>query len=287
MSSQELKEIENKILTIREQQVMLDSDLAVLYQTETKFINRAVNRNPKRFPNSFVFQLTKSEWGNLKYHSGTSNTHGGRRTLPYVFTEQGIAMLSSVLQTDTAVQVSVEIMKAFVEMRKLLIQSAPLFHRLFQLETKQLENEKKFDQLFNALEKDQLKPQKGIFFDGQIFDAYTFVAGLIKSAKKEIILIDNYVDETILILLNKRSSEVEATIYTKEINRNFKLDIEKHNSQYPKIFIKEFNKSHDRFLIVDNSDLYHFGASLKDLGKKWFAFSQMNDFVEILLKEIK
>ncbi|WP_026952803.1 ORF6N domain-containing protein [Algoriphagus mannitolivorans] len=280
------QEIENQIHTIRGQQVMLDSDLAVLYGTETKFINRAVNRNPSRFPDSFMFQLSTNEWENLKYQSGTSSSHGGRRTLPFVFTEHGIAMLSAVLHTKTAIEVSIQIMQAFVEMRRFLGQNAALFQRIAQLEIKQIENDKKFDQLFNALEKNQLNHDKGIFFEGQIFDAYVFLSKLIKKAKKEIILIDNYVNESVLTLFSKRNPGVKATLLNKVISQGLLLDLEKYNSQYPKIEVKEFSKSHDRFLILDHTELYHFGASLKDLGKKWFAFSRMDDFTEVLLKEI-
>ncbi|MFC3415726.1 ORF6N domain-containing protein [Algoriphagus hitonicola] len=286
MTSLERKEIENRIHTVRGLQVMLDSDLAELYGTETKFINRAVKRNQQRFPPAFTFQLSIKEWENLRFQIGTSNSHGGRRTVPFVFTEQGIAMLSAVLQTETAIQVSIKIIQAFVEMRKFLVQNASLFQRLDQLEIRQLENDKKFDRLFKALEKGQLKAEKGIFFEGQVFDAYVFVSELIKKAKREIILIDNYVNESVLTLFSKRNHNVKATIFTKNSTQGFLLDLEKYNSQYPKIEVSNFSKSHDRFLILDKSELYHFGASLKDLGKKWFAFSRMDDFVEVLLNEV-
>ena len=284
------QEIENQIHTIRGQQVMLDSDLAVLYGTETKFINRAVNRNPERFPDSFAFDLNEEEWNSLRFQNGTLNVNLGRgkhrKYLPKVFTEQGIAMLSAVLKTKTAIQVSIQIMQAFVEMRRFLGQNAALFQRIAQLEIKQIENDKKFNQLFNALEKNQLNPDKGIFFEGQIFDAYVFLSNLIKKAKTEIILIDNYVNESVLTLFSKRNAGVKATLLTKVISQGLLLDLEKYNSQYPKIEVKEFSKSHDRFLILDHTELYHFGASLKDLGKKWFAFSRMDDFTEVLLKEL-
>ncbi len=278
--------IENRIHTIRGIQVMLDSDLAALYGTETKFLNRAVKRNPARFPDSFVFQLSKKEWENLKFQFGTSSAHGGRRTLPFVFTEQGIAMLSAVLQTDTAIQVSIQIMQAFVSMRKFFLENASIFQRLDQLELKQLKTDEKFDRVFKALEEGQIQQDKGIFFDGQIFDAYAFVSDLIKKAKNEIILIDNYIDESVLTLLSKRTKGINAIIYTKNSSKALQLDLEKYHAQYPAIQLKSFTQSHDRFLLIDQKELYHFGASLKDLGKKWFAFSRMDGFTTILIKEL-
>ncbi len=294
--------IENKIVTLRGLQVMLDSDLASLYGSETKFINRAVKRNPLRFPESFVFQLTQEEWDNLRFHfgalekddalrfqTGALKTGRGRhrKYLPYVFTEQGVAMLSSVLNTEIAILASIQIMQAFVNMRKFLLNNASVFQRLDQLEIKQLESDVKFDRIFKALEAGQPKPDKGIFFDGQVFDAWVFVANLIKSAKKEIILIDNYVDESVLMLLSKRNKAVNATIYTKAISKTLEQDVKKHNSQYPPIAILELKQSHDRFLIIDQKELYHIGASLKDLGKRWFAFSQMEKLAPLVLKQLK
>ena len=293
------KHVENKIYVIRNEHVMLDSDLAILYETETKFINRAVKRNLTRFPEGFIFQLSENEWmglnqentnlknENLKYQTGTSSFHGGRRTLPYVFTEQGVAMLSAVLKSEVAVNVSIQIMKAFVNMRRFLSQNASIFQRLDQLELKQLRTHEQLNQIFKALEAGKPQPDKGIFFEGQIFDAYSFVVDLIKKANTEIILIDNYVDESILTLLSKRNKNVAATIFTKAINNKLRLDIEKHNAQYPAITIKCFAQSHDRFLIIDGQILYHIGASLKDLGKKWFAFSRMDSLVTQVLSNLK
>lgn len=202
--------IENKILTIRGMHVMLDSDLAALFETETKYINRSIKRNQRRFPEEFVFQLNENEWNNLKFQFGTSSEYGGRRTLPYVFTEQGVVMLSGVLNTDVAIHTSLEIVQAFVAMRKFLTQNASIFQRLDYLELNQLKNEEKFAQIFKALDDGKPKANKGIFFNGQIFDAWVFVSDLVKSAEKEIILIDNYVDETVLLLLNKRKEGVKA-----------------------------------------------------------------------------
>jgi hypothetical protein len=274
--------IENKIYAIRGVQVMLDSDLAEFYNTETKFINRAVKRNASRFPKEFMFQLTEQEWQSLRFQSGTSSEgHGGRRYFPNVFTEQGIAMLSAVLHTEIAVNVSIQIMKAFVAMRKSLGQLHGLLQRMEGLEVKQLNTDQKIEQIFEILDR-QIAPRQGIFFEGQLFDAHVFVSNLIKTAKKSIVVVDNYVDETTLLLLTKRNDGVGCNVLTR-INNSLKNDIEKHNKQYPPIELIENKGSHDRFIIIDQTHLYHFGASLKDVGKKCFAFSQMDN----LLSEIQ
>ena len=271
------QEIENHIYTVRDQQVMLDSYLARIYQVETKNLNKAVKRNTERFPASFCFQLTKEEVENLRFQFGTSSlNYGGRRYLPYVFTEQGIAMLSAVLRSEIAIKVSIEIMNAFVEMRRMLISNASLFHRLDKIELKQLQSDQKFEEIFKALESHKLHSEKGIFYNGQVFDAYTFVSDIIRNAKTSIILLDNYVYDTVLTLLGKRSDNVTTTIYTKNISNQLRLDLQRYNSQYPPIEIEIFSDAHDRFFIIDNTELYHIGASLKDLGKKWFAFSRMD-----------
>ncbi|MDV3805218.1 DNA-binding protein [Elizabethkingia anophelis] len=271
------QEIRNLIYTIRGKQVMLDSDLASLYQVETKNLNRAVKRNIERFPLSFSFQLTEDETENLRCQIGTSSlNYGGRRYLPYVFTEQGIAMLSAVLRSDVAVRVSIEIMDAFVEMRRMLISNASLFHRLDKIEIRQLETDQKIEEIFKALESDKLQSEKGIFYNGQVFDAYKFVADIIRNAESSIILLDNYADDTVLTLLGKRKDNITAKIYTKTISNQLRLDVQRYNSQYPPIEIEIFPDAHDRFLIIDQTELYHIGASLKDLGKKWFAFSRMD-----------
>jgi hypothetical protein len=278
-------EIRNLIYSIRGKQVMLDSDLASLYQVETKNLNKAVKRNIGRFPASFCFQLTEQEVENLRFQIGTSSlSYGGRRYLPYVFTEQGVAMASAILRSDIAVKVSVEIMEAFVEMRRMLKNNASLFHRLDKVELKQLQADQKFEDIFKALESDKLPSEKGVFYNGQIFDAYTFVSDIIRNAKSSIILLDNYVDDTVLTLLGKRSDNVTATIYTKNISNQLRLDALRYNSQYPQIEIEIFPDAHDRFLIIDDTKLYHIGASLKDLGKKWFAFSRMDIEVARMLQ---
>lgn len=294
------QEIESRIFTIRGMQVMLDSDLAEMYEVETKVLNQAVKRNLERFPNDFRFQLEEFEYQVLRIkkenltHSLRSqivtlkNGRGKhRKYIPFVFTEQGIAMLSALLNSNTAVQVSIQIMQAFIRMRKFLMQNASVFQRLDLLEMKQFHSEEKIEQIFKALEAGQPKLEKGIFFDGQIFDSYEFISSLIKNAKSEIILIDNYVDESVLTLLTKRSNKVKASIFSKNISKAFQLDVEKHNAQYSEIQILQFSQSHDRFLLIDRRHLYHFGASLKDLGKKWFAFSKMDSFVEVVIKQLQ
>ncbi|MGJ1484218.1 ORF6N domain-containing protein [Sphingobacterium multivorum] len=284
------KEIESRIYAIRGQQVMLDSDLAGIYQVETKVFNQAVKRNAERFPENFRFQLIQDEFDaiNLRSQIVTSSlNYGGRRYLPYVFTEQGIAMLSAILRSEVAVKVSIEIMNAFVEMRRMLISNASLFHRLDKIELKQLETDQKFEELFKALESDKLHSEKGIFYNGQVFDAYAFVSDIVRSAKSSILLLDNYVDDTVLALLGKRQAPVTATIYTKSISNQLRLDLQRYNSQYPPVEIEIFADAHDRFLIIDDTALYHIGASLKDLGKKWFAFSRMDIAVGRMLHLLK
>ena len=270
-------EIRNLIYSIRGKQVMLDSSLASLYQVETKNLNKAVKRNVERFPASFCFQLNEEEAENLRFQFGTSSlSYGGRRYLPYVFTEQGVAMASAILRSHIAVKVSVEIMEAFVEMRRILISNASLFQRLDKIELKQLKADQKFEEIFKAMESDKLHNEKGIFYNGQVFDAYAFVSDIIRTAKNSIILLDNYVDDSVLTLLGKRSGDVTATIYTRNISNQLRLDLQRYNNQYPPIEIEIFPDAHDRFLIIDDTKLYHIGASLKDLGKKWFAFSRMD-----------
>ena len=282
--------VESLIQVIRGQQVMLDRDLAELYGVETKRLNEQVKRNIERFPEDFMFQLTPNEFDNLKSQFATSSW-GGVRKLPYAFTEQGVAMLSGVLKSPTAVEANIRIMRAFVSMRHFMVNNVAFFQRLETIEFNQLESNKvqakilahqevqdhRIDEIFRRLDEGMYKPKQGIFFDNQIYDAFSFVSELIKSAKQRIILIDNYVDESVLTLLDKRGENVSACIYTQQINRQLRLDIERHNSQYPPIEVTLFRRSHDRFLCIDDI-VYHVGASIKDLGKKWFAFSKMEDF---------
>jgi len=256
---------------------MLDADLAVLYKVETRVLNQAVRRNIDRFPNDFMFQLNNEEFENWKSQMVISNyIKMGMRKKPLAFTEQGVAMLSGVLRSETAIRISIQIMQAFVAMRKFISSNAQIFYRLDAVERKQIEHDKRFEEIFDTIQSKSLKPEKGIFFDGQIFDSYKFVSDLIRTASKSIVLIDSYIDDSVLTLLSKRNKNVSTTIFTKEISKQLSLDLAKYNSQYPLIEIKEFQQSHDRFLIIDNQEVYHFGASLKDLGKKWFAFSKFD-----------
>ncbi|MEI6576985.1 MAG: ORF6N domain-containing protein [Bacteroidota bacterium] len=281
------QEIQNRIFAFRGIQVMIDRDLAETYGVDTKVLNQAVKRNIARFPASFRFQLTENERTELVTNCDRFASLKHSVTLPFAFTEQGVAMISSVLKSETAIYVSIQIMEAFVEMRRLIIGNAILFNRIDTIERKQIETEHKFEQIFKALETRNPQPEFGIFFDGQIFDAYVFLSDLVKSANSSIILIDNFVDESILMNLTKRKSNVTATIYTHPISKPFKLDIQKHNAQYPYIEVKPITNIHDRFLIIDEETLYHIGASLKDLGKKWFAFSRMDSLVKEVLKKLK
>ena len=276
--------IESKIYLIRGAKVMLDRDLAGLYGVPVKRLNEQVKRNIERFPEDFMFQLDLKEFSDLKSQFATSSW-GGRRKIPYAFTEQGVAMLSAVLGSETAVKVSVQIMSAFVAMRRFMLSNAQVFQRLGALELKQLETDRKLDKVLTAIESREIKPRQGIFFDGQVFDAYQFVSDLFRTAAKSIIIIDNYIDDTVLTHLGKRNKNVKVTIFTKAVSRQLALDIKKFNEQYQPVEVKEFNNSHDRFLIIDDKTVYHFGASLKDLGKKWFAFSMFDkEAISILSK---
>ena len=275
--------IEQMIFTIRGVQVMFDRDLAMLYGVTTGRLNEQVKRNVGRFPEQFRFQLSEEERDEVIAKCDNLRSLKFNPSLPYVFTEQGIAQLSSVLHSPIAIEVSVKIMNAFVVMRHFLVSNAAVFQRLENLEQHQIATDQRIDHVFQLLEAGQ-QPQQGIFFDGQIFDAYTFVSDLIRSAKKCIVLLDNYIDDTVLTLLDKRKKIVEAEIYTQKITPQLSLDIEKHNAQYRPITVTIFDKTHDRFLCIDNT-VYHIGASLKDLGRKWFAFSRLEMSAEELLNK--
>lgn len=279
------EKIENLIHYIRGQQVMIDSDLALLYNVETKRLNESVKRNSKRFPESFCFRLTEDEYADLKSQIATSNTEntsskGGRRYLPYVFTEQGIAMLSAVLRSDEAIQVSVNIMNAFVKMRRFLAENALMFDKLNSLELKQLQYQKesneKFDQIFAYISEHEEVGQK-IFFEGQIYDAFSLLVSLVGKAEKSIVLIDNYVDVGTLNILAKKKDGVDVTIYTVRRTRLASQDIANFNSQYPTLTVNYTGVFHDRFLIIDEESAYHIGASIKDAGKKCFGISRIED----------
>ena len=268
--------IESRILTVRGVQVILDRDLADLYDITTKRLNEQVRRNLMRFPASFRFQLTQAETDEVIAKCNRFQPLRFSTTTPYAFTEQGVAMLSAVLHTQEAIDTSIRIINAFVAMRHFLLSNAQLFQRMDRIEYKLFEHDQKLEQVFVKLEEKTLEPQQGIFYDGQIYDSYAFINALIKSAINRIVLIDNYIDDTVLTMMDKKNPGVEATIYTLKISNQLQLDITKHDAQYPAIPVKVFSKSHDRFLIIDDK-VYHLGASLKDLGKKWFAFSLMEE----------
>ena len=309
--------IEDKIFTIRGVQVMLDRDLAELYGVETKVLNQAWKRNIERFPKEFCFQFTKEEVESLRSQSVTLNTENGilrsqivtlrsgewgkhSKYLPYAFTEQGVAMLASILKSEAAVKVSIQIMNAFVQMRHFLSANSSLFVRLDSFEKRQIETEEKlnrnivqihekldvheknFEKVFTALEAADL-PKQGVFCDGQIFDSYKFASDLIRKAKTSIVLVDNYVDDTVLSMLDKRKPKVSAAIYTQGISKQFALDLQKHNAQYAPIDVRVLKNFHDRFLFIDEKTVYHIGASLKDLGKKVFGFSKLElDAIQVM-----
>ncbi len=279
----ELSKIEERIFTIRGKQVMIDKDLALLYGVETKRLNEQVKRNIERFPEDFMFQLTMEEC--LRSQFATLNQAQGKhlKYLPYAFTENGIAMLSSVLRSETAIAVNIKIMRTFSQIRKSVYKDSNLSNRVELIEYNMsdmrrllIETTDKVDSIFESMKGTSILPIQGIFFDGQIFDAYTFVSDLIRKAIRRIVLIDNYIDDTVLTLLDKRFPDVTATLYTGKLSKTVQLDISKHNSQYAPIEIKTFDKAHDRFLIIDD-DVYLIGASIKDLGKKWFGFTRMEN----------
>ena len=285
------KEIQSMIYTFRGRQVMLDSDLARLYQVETKYLNRQRNRNAERFPEDFCFQLSKEEYEILKCQNVTSkkeNGSGGRRYLPYVFTEQGIAMLSSVLKSEVAAKASINIMRAFVEMRKFLISNNEMFARLDRVELKQLETDKKLEEVFDYIATTKEVKQK-IFFNGQIYDAFSLMVEIVEKAEKELILIDNYVDVNTLNILSKKKDGVNVLIVTSGNGNLTDKDVAKLNSQYPKLAVKISKDFHDRFIIIDRKEVYHVGASIKDAGKKSFGITKLEeqDLIDSLLGKVR
>ena len=334
-----VEQIESLIITVRGKQVILDRDLARLYGVETKRLNEQVRRNIERFPEDFMFQLSKEEFENwksqiatsiwdeddmssqiattydeiLRSQIATSNENPnwksqfatsnsikmGARKLPYAFTENGIAMLSSVLRSPMAIATNIHIMRAFNAMRHFIGSHAQVFQRLEVMERNQLAlnasqaellthqalTDKKIEEVFKRLDAGDAKPDHGIFFDGQIFDSYSFINDRIREAKKRIILIDNYIDDSVLKMLDKRKKGVTVKLYTNLAFGSLKLDLKKHNAQYAPIDAEQFNRSHDRFLCIDDT-VYLVGASLKDLGKKWFGFSKMDWTTDQLLSKI-
>ena len=336
-SIQPVEQIESLIITVRGKQVILDRDLARLYGVETFRLNEQVKRNIERFPEDFMFQLSKEEFENWKSQIATSiwnndnmssqnattyaanlksqnaissgstilksqnaiSSWGGIRKLPYAFTENGIAMLSSVLRSPMAIATNIHIMRAFNAMRHFIGSHAQVFQRLEVMERNQLAlnasqaellthqalTDKKIEEVFKRLDSGDAKPEHGIFFDGQIFDSYSFINDRIREAKKRIILIDNYIDDSVLKMLDKRKKGVTVKLYTNLAFGSLKLDLKKHNAQYAPIDAEQFNRSHDRFLCIDDT-VYLVGASLKDLGKKWFGFSKMDWTTDQLLSKI-
>ena len=265
--------IENRILTLRGKQVMIDRDLAELYGVNTKVLNQAVKRNLERLPEHFRFQLSNQEKDELVAICDRFNGLKYSSVNPFAFTEQGVAMLSAVLKSETAVHTSIRIIDAFVAMRNFLMNNASIFQRIERIEMKQLKTDEKIDAILDRL-KEPKEPEQGVFFNGQIFDAYAFVAKLIRKAERWIVVIDSYVDDSVLVQLSKRKPGVKVEIYDGKISRQLRQDVERHNAQYPGVILHAYNKAHDRFLIIDE-EVYHIGHSLKDLGKKLFAFSKM------------
>ena len=295
------EDIKNLIYTIRGKQVMLDSDVAMLYHYPTKRINETVNRNKQRFPENFCFQLNEREYEvlrcqNISLNSNTIKEHFDnsslrsqiatlnenmgrgkhRKYLPYVFTEQGIAMLSGLLKNNIAIQVSINIMNAFVEMRKFLMLNGQVFERLTSMEYKLLDHDKKFDIVFDQLQHEENIKQK-IFFQGQIYDAYSLIIDIIKKAHNKILIIDNYIDDSVLKMLTKKKDNVEVVIFTSNHSNIQNIDIKKFNKEYPTLKVAKTNKFHDRFIVLDNTEMYHLGASIKDLGKKCFGINKIED----------
>ncbi len=286
-----ISNIEKKIYHIRGVQVMMDSDLANLYGVQTKVLNQAVKRNMKRFPESFMFRLTdeerlslRSQFVTLKAKSSARGVH--KKYSPIVFTELGIAMLSSVLNSESAIQINIEIIQVFVQLRRSFRNEIFLCQKVDNLEKKLIQHELRFDEFIETMST-KMPETTGIFFNDQIFDAYVFSSELIKSAKKSVVLIDNHVDEVTLLQLSKRGDGVACIIYTERLSSTLQLDLDKHNAQFPTIQVVPLKNVHDRFLIIDDEQLYHMGASLKDRGKRWFAFSRIDGLLAEIQSRLK
>ena len=293
--------IESLIRVIRGQQVMLDSDLAMLYNVETKRLKEQVNRNWERFPDDFLFKLTREEYNSLRSQIATSNKkdnplrsqfvtsdgRGGNRYLPYAFTRNGIAMLSSVLRSDTAVEVNIRIMRAFTMIPQLVNHNTQVIERIFNIEQHQQETDKTIKVILDRIEdvSPKLLPDQ-VFPTGCVWDAWSYISDLVRSARQRIVLIDNYVDDRVLSMFTKREDGVSATIYTRH-NEQFITDLKKHNTQYPEIkFIQLPHRNHDRFLIIDDK-VYLLGASLKDMGTGLCAVTEMSIAPEVILGLVK
>lgn len=279
--------IENRIFSIRGFQVMIDRDLAELYKVEVKRLNEQVKRNIGRFPETFRFQLSDAEKKELVAKCDRFKSLKHSSLNPSAFTEQGVAMLSAVLKSNIAINVSIQIMNAFVAMRKQISENQGLLQRIEGIENKQLQSDQKFEKIFKALEANNELPKQGVFFNGQVFDAHILISKIIQKANTSIWIIDNYLDESVLIQLGKKKTNVEVFLLAKNISKQMELDIKKANDQFPHIQYRELKDCHDRFLIIDEEDVYHLGASLKDLGKKWFAFSKIDKESITILSKIK
>ena len=269
-------DIQNMIYTFRGKQVMIDRDLASLYQVQTKRLNEKEKRNSCRITAELCFKLSDKEKDELVANCDRFKTLKHSSSNPYAFTEQGIAMLSAVLKSDIAVEVSIKIMNSFVEMRKFLLSNKEMFARLDRVELKQLETDQKLEEVFNYIATNT-EVKQNIFFDGQIYDAFSFIVGLVQKAKKEIILIDNYVDVHTLNILCKKDKGVDIIVATAGKGSLSTKDITKFNAQYPKLLVKTTTDFHDRFLIIDKTEVYHIGASIKDAGKKSFGITKIED----------
>ena len=280
--------ITDMIYTIRGKQIMIDRDLADLYQVQTKRLNEQVKRNLARFPEEFCFRLSSEEKNELVANCDRFANLKHSSSNPYAFTEQGIAMLSAVLKSDIAVEVSIRIINSFVEMRKFLLSNQQLFSRLDRVELKQLETDKKLEEVFNYIASNTEVKQK-IFFDGQIYDAFSFIANLVGKAQSKLIVIDNYVDVNTLNILCKKKSTVNVLIATAGKGSLTTKDINKFNAQYPKLSVKTTTDFHDRFLVIDDQEVYLIGASIKDAGKKSFAITKIEDgkIVQDLINKVR
>ena len=292
--------IKSRIYTVRSVQVIIDRDLASLYGVEAKYLNRQVKRNIERFPEDFMFQLTKEEC--LRCQIVTLNEGQGQhlKYMPYAFTENGIAMLSGVLRSHTAIEINIKIMRVFNAMRRALASMAPILERIAETERRQLEdrakqiadqsrNEERFDTIFKAMDGGDFPPQK-VFFDGKHYDAYSFAKKLVRKAAKKIVLVDGYSDEVTLDILSQKKGGVEVLVATsqKMIDKHLtSVAVEKFNKQNPTLTVKAVGTFHDRFLILDDKELYHFGASLKDLGRQYCAVTKMDAmFIPSIMQRI-
>ena len=290
-----IKEIEEKIFTFRGVQVMIDKDLADVYGVKTKALNQAVKRNIERFPERYRFQLSDNELDELVTKCDRLVTLKHSSSNPFVFTKQGVSMLASILKSDTAIQTGIKIIDAFVAMRHFMLSNAKLFVEIDNLKQHQietdvhlLENDKKIDQILTLLDKNKDEDKQRLFFDGQIYDAFSFMVSIVKKANKDIILIDNYVNVETLDILSKNKEKINVQIITSKKTKLTQYDVDKFNAQYPTLTLNYIDKFHDRFFIIDHSTAYHIGASIKDAGKKCFGVNMINDewLVKMLLDVI-